>query len=113
VGCVIGLVVPRLNKLTSQFSVKMLVTGMILTIYVAVFQAYANAYEVGLQQPIFNTLIQFKDSGIVSTSDSVIYLGRKEHYIFLYNKKQNTPEIIFSDEVKEIKLVRNPNYKDE
>ena len=49
------------------------------------------------------TILEFKDNKTLKTSDSLIYVGKVEKFTFLYNKTNESPEIISNDEIKSIK----------
>lgn len=56
------------------------------------------------------TVIHLTDSTNISTSDSVVFVGKTENYVFLYNLNSKTSEIYPTSEVKKITLKQNPAW---
>ncbi|HWK03786.1 MAG TPA: hypothetical protein VNS58_09145 [Puia sp.] len=88
---------------------KGIVAGLCLIFFICGI-SLVQAFELKLGKPEFTVLIKGKDScETVQTSDSLIYVGRKDKYVFLYNKRkrQEGPEIISTSEITNIQFKRS------
>jgi hypothetical protein len=56
--------------------------------------------------PKYYMQISMKENRSLKTSDSLIYVGKSEKYLFLYDKKIDAPEILSSDDIIGTKWVR-------
>jgi hypothetical protein len=89
-----------------QFKTYLIVGIFLLTVGIYSFTILTALRTKYLPCPKITT-ITMKDHEVVKTSDSLIFVGKSEKYIFLFNRTFGSAEIISNDEVKNIKWLRN------
>ena len=86
-------------------------TSILVFSIIILFWAQLDATAIRYKRSSQLTIIGMKNNHILTTSDTLVYVGRSEKYIFLYDKTNNTPEIISADEIVDMKWVKNSSCK--
>jgi hypothetical protein len=93
----------RKMKLLGTFTKAISISVYLLTLFVIFADVDSNLHTM-LCNPGYHAMITMKNKSALTTSDSLVYLGQKEKYLFLYNKTNSAPEIISNDEIVSVKF---------
>ena len=68
--------------------------------------SYTKGAEIKFEKPKHRTVLFMKSGPPVATTDTLVFVGKVEKYVFLYDKVQNASEIYSVDEIKSVRYSR-------
>ena len=73
---------------------------LVLSLYYALFIAWANYDVVTHAKDTNNIMVQTKSMGVIKTNDTLIDAGRTKNFWFFYNRKTHVTRVIKADDIE-------------
>lgn len=94
------LIIIAFIELPIFFKKNNLIMPLVLSLFYALFIAWANYDVVTHAKDTNNIMVQTKSMGVIKTNDTLIDAGRTKNFWFFYNRKTHVTRVIKADDIE-------------